>query len=325
MIKVGIVGAGGYVAGELIRCLIHHPKAELDFLFSSSQANKKVASVHQDLVFLENLKFSNTINPQVDIVFLCLGHGNSKAFLETHTFSKYTKIIDMSNDFRLKKNSRFKENNFVYGLTELNKPSIKTANCIANPGCFATAIQLALLPLAASNLLTNDVHIHAITGSSGAGQGLNATSHFSWRNNNISIYKAFRHQHLGEVEQSISELQQTFDKDINFVPVRGNFTRGIFASVYTQCNLCEKKLDDIYQWYYQDSVFTHATKDTVHLKQVTNTNYCYIQVQKIEDKVFITSVIDNLLKGAAGQAIENMNLMFGFEQQMGLNLKANYF
>jgi len=325
MIKAGIVGSSGYVAGELLRCLIHHPEVDIDFLYSHSQPGLNAGEIHQDLIHLENLTFTNVINEQVDVVFLCLGHGNSTKFLKTHSFSSQTKIIDLSNDFRLKNDAAMGEKDFVYGLTELNHGAIKTAQHIANPGCFATAIQLALLPLAAKQHLNDDVHIHAITGSTGAGQGLSTTSQFSWRSNNVSIYKAFDHQHMGEIGENIVSLQPKFKHEINFLPVRGNFTRGIFASAYMTTDLSEMQLQDLYEDYYQDAPFTHLSKNTVHLKQVVNTNFCYLQVQKIDGKVLITSVIDNLLKGAAGQAIENMNLMFGLDQKSGLALKASLF
>ena len=325
MIQVGIIGSGGYVAGELIRCLIHHPQVNIDFIFSNSQADKNVAEVHEDLFAQKKLCFTNKININVDVVFLCLGHGNSKKYLDKTSFSNHTKVIDLSNDFRLNDDANFQENQFVYGLVELNKEAIKTAQHIANPGCFATAIQLGLLPLAKAGLLQNDVHINAITGSTGAGQALSATSHFSWRNNNISIYKAFAHQHLGEIGESVVALQNNFTNELNFIPVRGDFTRGIFASMYTKCHLSEAELIDLFQAYYQDEPFTFISDKTVNLKQVVNTNNCLIQVQKIDDKVLITSVIDNLIKGAAGQAIQNMNLMFGIEETTGINFKANYF
>lgn len=258
-------------------------------------------------------------------MFLCLGHGNSKQFLKEHTFSDSTKIIDLSNDFRLKKDAIFENKNFIYGLVDLNKDAIKKAKYIANPGCFATAIQLALLPLAKAEILQQDIHVHAITGSTGAGRGLKDTSHFSWRNNNLSIYKAFGHQHLGEINESLKQLQSNFSEEINFLPVRGDFTRGIFASLYTKSDLSENELLEIFQEYYNDSPFTHITNKTIHLKQVVNTNNCLLQVQKINDKVLITSMIDNLIKGAAGQAIQNMNLMMGINECTGLHLKAAYF
>lgn len=325
MIKVGIVGSSGYVAGELLRSLVHHPKVKIDFLYSHSQSGQKAADFHQDLFDYDNLALNNVVNPDVDLVFLCLGHGNSSKFLKRYTFSSATKIIDLSNDFRLKKDAIFDGKSFVYGLVELNKASIKKANYIANPGCFATAIQLGLLPLAEQQLLVDDVHINAITGSTGAGQSPSATTHFSWRNNNVSIYKAFSHQHLGEIGESLTSLQASFEKQLNFLPIRGNFTRGIFASMYTKCSLSEDEIFERYQAFYQDAPFCHVTKQPIHLKQVVNTNHCLIQVQKIDGKVLITSIIDNLMRGAAGQAIQNMNLIFGLEETTGLGFKANYF
>jgi N-acetyl-gamma-glutamyl-phosphate reductase len=324
MIQIGIIGSGGYVAGELIRCLVNHPEVKIDFLFSTSQAGNKISEIHEDLCPHIELSFSDKINPNIDVVFLCLGHGNSSKFLEKNSFSDATVLIDLSNDFRLNSDTHFQGKDFVYGLVELNKSEIKTAKNIANPGCFATAIQLGLLPLAKAGLLKSDVHVNAITGSTGAGQSFSETSHFSWRNNNISMYKAFNHQHLGEIGESILSLQSEFKHAINFLPVRGDFTRGIFASMYTKCDLTEKELIKLFKAYYKDEKFTFISNRTVNLKQVVNTNNCLIQVQKIEDKVLVTSVIDNLIKGAAGQAIQNMNIIFGLEETLGLNFKASY-
>jgi N-acetyl-gamma-glutamyl-phosphate reductase len=254
-----------------------------------------------------------------------LGHGNSKAFLEQHSFSETTKIIDLSNDFRLEADANFNGKAFVYGLPELQKEAIKKAYYIANPGCFATAIQLALLPLAKANLLTDDVHINAVTGATGAGTSLSATTHFTWRDNNFSHYKAFTHQHLGEIHQTVNQLQSHFNSDINFMPNRGNFSRGIFATLYTKF---EGDLDDaksLYSEFYKDAAFTFVSDDEIHLKQVVNTNKCILHLHKHKDKLLVTSIIDNLLKGASGQAVQNMNLMFGFEETESLQLKANYF
>jgi N-acetyl-gamma-glutamyl-phosphate reductase len=323
MIQVGVVGSSGYVAGELIRCLVHHPNVNIDFLYSHSNSGMSVSEMHQDLLGHSNLKFSNQINPDIDVLFLCLGHGNSEKFLKNHTFSKSTKYIDLSNDFRLKENSNLEDKLFTYGLVELNKNEIENAQYIANPGCFATAIQLGLLPLAKHSQLTESVHINAITGSTGAGKSLSDTSHFSWRNNNISIYKAFRHQHLDEINESLKSLQPDAS-ELNFLPIRGNFTRGIFASIYTECQLSQEELITLYQSFYEGNPFVFVSEKPVHLKQVVNTNNCFIQVEKIDDKVLVTSVIDNLLKGAAGQAIQNMNLMFGLEEGTGIHFKANY-
>ncbi len=323
MIQVGVVGSSGYVAGELIRCLVHHPNVCIDFLYSHSNAGMNVSEMHQDLLGHSNLKFSDQVNPDVDVLFLCLGHGNSAKFLKNHTFSENTKVIDLSNDFRLKEKSNLQGKSFTYGLVELNKNEIKNAKYIANPGCFATAIQLGLLPLAKHSQDRKSVHINAITGSTGAGKSLSDTSHFSWRNNNISIYKAFRHQHLDEINESLHSLQPDAS-ELNFLPIRGNFTRGIFASIYTQSELSQEELINLYQSFYEGNPFVFVSEKSVHLKQVVNTNNCFIQVEKIDDKVLVTSVIDNLLKGAAGQAIQNMNLMFGLEESTGIHYKANY-
>ena len=325
MIQAGIVGGTGYVAGELIRILIHHQEVNINFVYSHSQAGKKVMDVHQDLFTNPELQFTDKINPDVDVVFLCLGHGNSNKFLDEHQFSESTKIIDLSNDFRLKENESFQDKKFVYGLVEKNKELVEQAQYIANPGCFATAIQLGLLPLAAQNLLQDEVHIHGITGSTGAGQSMAETTHFSWRNGNVSVYKPFIHQHLAEIGQTLEPYGNDLKNKLNFIPVRGNFTRGIFISIYTNCDLPEEELVTLYKTFYKESVFTIVSDSSIHLKQVVNTNYCLLHVEKHENKVLITSAIDNLLKGAAGQAVENMNLTFGFAPDAGLNFKPNYF
>jgi len=325
MIQAGIVGGTGYVAGELIRILIHHQQVNINFVYSHSQAGKKVMDVHQDLFTNPELQFTDKMNPEADVVFLCLGHGNSTKFLAQNQFSENTKIIDLSNDFRLKKDAVFQDKNFVYGLVEKNKELIEKAQNIANPGCFATAIQLGLLPLAAENLLKNDVHIHGITGSTGAGNSMMETTHFSWRNNNVSVYKPFVHQHLAEINETLESFGNELKSELNFIPVRGNFTRGILVSMYTKCDLPEEELVAFYKSFYENSVFTKVSHKSIHLKQVVNTNYDLLHVEKHENKVLITSAIDNLLKGAAGQAVENMNLMFGFPPDTALNLKPNYF
>ncbi len=325
MIQVGIVGGTGYVAGELLRILMYHPKAEVAFVYSHSHAGKKVQSVHEDLFMLDELRFTETVDPEVDAVFLSLGHGNSTRFLELHPFSPKTKIIDLSNDFRLQADSRWGERQFVYGLTEKNGEAITGAGNIANPGCFATAIQLALLPLAENHLLQDAVHVHGITGSTGAGRGLSETAHFSWRNNNLSVYKAFVHQHLDEIKEILTQCQPDFGQEVNFVPLRGDFTRGIFVSAYTRCDLSAKALTELYEGFYAPKLFTKVMPDNVNLKQVVNTNYCLVHVEKQDDKAFVTAVIDNLLKGAAGQAVENLNLMFGLGQEAGLRLKPSFF
>ena len=324
-LNIGIIGGAGYTAGELIRLLIHHSKVEIDFIYSTSNAGNKVSKIHQDLLGSIDLEFSSAINPEVDVLFLCLGHGNSKAFLEKNSFSSQTKIIDLSNDFRLEADTNFNGKTFVYGLPELNKEAIKKANYIANPGCFATAIQLALLPLAKANLLQDDVHINAITGATGAGTSLSETTHFTWRDNNFSHYKAFTHQHLGEINQTVNLLQSNYNSDINFMPNRGNFSRGIFATLYTKFEGTLEEAKQLYSEFYKDAAFTFVSNEDIHLKQVVNTNKGILHLHKHNDKLLVTSIIDNLLKGASGQAIQNMNLMFEFDETEGLQLKANYF
>ena len=325
MIHVGIIGGAGYTAGELIRLLIHHAKVEINFVFSTSNAGNKISDIHQDLVGALDLNFTNTINSNVDVLFLCLGHGNSKKFLENNTFSNTTKIIDLGNDFRLEKEQVFQRKQFVYGLPELQKEVIQKAKYIANPGCFATAIQLALLPLAKANLLNDSIHVNAVTGATGAGTSLSATTHFTWRDNNFSYYKPFTHQHLGEINQSVKSLQTNFDTEIVFMPNRGDFSRGIFATAYTNFEGTLEEAKTIYKTFYDDAKFTFVSDKELHLKQVVNTNKCLIHLHKHENKLLITSIIDNLLKGASGQAIQNMNLMFGFEETEGIQLKATYF
>ncbi|WP_420402193.1 N-acetyl-gamma-glutamyl-phosphate reductase [Flagellimonas sp.] len=324
MIKAGIIGGSGYTGGELIRLLLNHPQTEIDFVFSTTRAGKPVSSAHQDLLGQTDLNFSGEINPEVDVVFLCLGHGNSTKFLEENTFADHTKIIDLSNDFRLQADASWNAKTFVYGLPELNKFSIQNATAIANPGCFATAIQLGLLPLAKAGLLHKDVHINAVTGSTGAGVGLSATSHFSWRNNNVSWYKPFTHQHLGEIGESLESFGNGVGK-LYFLPNRGNFTRGILATAYTPFDGSLEEAQQLFKDFYANAVYTHVSDDPIHLKQVVNTNQCHIHLHKHEDVLLVTSAIDNLLKGASGQAVQNMNLMFGLEEPMGLQLKAGVF
>tara|TARA_R110002073_G_scaffold14554_1_gene59309 strand:- start:85291 stop:86268 length:978 start_codon:yes stop_codon:yes gene_type:complete len=325
MITVGIIGGAGYTAGELIRILIHHRQVHIDFVFSTSNAGNSVSAIHQDLIGDTDLVFSNSINTDIDVLFLCLGHGNSKTFLENNSFSAETKIIDLSNDFRLQEDAVFEGKEFVYGLPELQKKKIQKANYVANPGCFATALQLAILPLAAKGLIKSDVHINAVTGATGAGTSLSKTTHFTWRDNNFSYYKPFTHQHLGEINQSVNQLQKDFDGDINFIPNRGNFSRGIYATTYTtfEGNLEEAK--KLYSDFYKDATFTFVSDQELHLKQVVNSNKCLIHLHKHEGKLLIASCIDNLVKGASGQAVQNMNLMFGFAETEGLQLKATYF
>ncbi len=320
MIKAGIIGGAGYTAGELIRILLHHPEVEIDFVYSTSQPGKPVSGIHQDLLGDTALKFSGEINKQVDVVFLCLGHGNSVKFLEKNTFSENTKIVDLSTDYRMAGN-----HNFVYGLPEFKKEEIKKADFIANPGCFATAISLAILPLAKACLLQEEVHVNAVTGATGAGTSLSATTHFTWRDNNFSSYKAFEHQHLNEIGQSVKGLQNEKLPVINFIPNRGDFSRGIHCTAYTNFSGDLEKAQELFRATYKDAAFTFISDDAIHLKQVVNTNKALLRLQKFGDKLLVTSIIDNLLKGASGQAVQNMNLMFGFEETAGLNLKANYF
>lgn len=320
-LRTGIVGAAGYTGGELIRILLNHPNVELVYASSRSQAGKKVSSVHDDLVGQTDLTFTDEYITDLDVVFICLPHGHSKDFFKKVTFPAATIVIDLSNDFRLKAHA----GDFVYGLPELNKSEIAKANKIANPGCFATAIQLALLPLAASKLLTNEIHISAITGSTGAGVKPLATTHFTWRNNNMSVYKAFQHQHLGEISQSFSQLQPTFDKAINFIPYRGDFTRGIIATVYTDFSGSEEEAYQLYEKFYADAPFVHISKENIHLKQVVNTNNNLLHLEVHDNKLMIISVIDNLIKGASGQAVQNLNIRMGWAEDLGLKLKAAMF
>ncbi len=324
MIKAGIIGGSGYTGGELIRILLNHPAAEIDFVYSTTRAGKKVTTAHPDLLGTTDLEFTGNVNPNVNVVFLCLGHGNSTAFLKEHSFSTDTIIIDLSNDFRLVADANFDGKQFVYGLPELNKSEIENAKYIANPGCFATAIQLALLPLAKAKLLENEVHINAVTGSTGAGVSPSATSHFSWRNNNVSWYKPFTHQHLGEINESLHSLQENTG-NLFFMPNRGNFTRGILATSYTKFDGDLSEAKALYQDFYKDAVFTQISDEPINLKQVVNTNQCHIHLHKHDDLILVTSAIDNLLKGASGQAVQNMNLILGLEENLGLNLKAGVF
>ena len=294
-------------------------------MYSTSSAGKKLSTIHQDLLGSTEQLFTDTITTDVDVVFLCLGHGNSKLFLENNTFSKATKIIDLSNDFRLTPDAVFQNKQFVYGLPELNKSDIQSAQYIANPGCFATAIQLAILPLAANGLIKEAIHVNAVTGATGAGTSLSATTHFTWRVDNFSHYKAFNHQHLDEIHQSVDSLQEGLQSEIHFIPNRGNFSRGIFATLYTKYDGTLEQAKTLFKSYYKNAEFTTVSENPLHLKQVVNTNKCLLQLEVHHGNLLITSVIDNLLKGASGQAVHNMNLMFGFEEQLGLQLKANYF
>jgi len=311
--RVGIIGGAGYTGGELLRILVHHPMVEIAFVHSNSQAGKPVYSTHSDLLGSTNLLFTDQLE-SADILFLCSGHGESSKFLAQHSFDSTTKIIDLSTDFR------DQSNGFVYGLPEWQKDAIKQATKIANPGCFATSIELALLPLAVNNLIQGDVHVSAITGSTGAGQSLSSTSHFSWRNNNVSIYKAFTHQHLTEIGMVLD--QKAYLPKIHFIPYRGNFSRGIMANVYTQFTGTEKESIALYNDFYKDSPFVFVSEDAIDLKQVVNTNKCFLHLAVHDGQLLITSIIDNLIKGASGQAVQNMNILMGWPEDSGLQLKA---
>ena len=325
MIKAGIIGGTGYTAGELIRLLINHPETEIAFVYSTSRADDAVAAVHQDLLGETELVFSLEISQDIDVLFLCTGHGNSSKFLTEHHIDTDIKIIDLSRDFRLSAESTFDHRDFIYGLPELQKDDISEGENIANPGCFATAIQLALLPLAHVSELQYDVHIHGVTGSTGAGSSLSDTTHFSWRNNNVSVYKALNHQHITEIKQSLTQLSYGFDSELHFVPMRGNFTRGIFISAYTESDLSLENAQSLFKEFYADAPFVHLSTEPLHLKQVVNTNKCLLHLQKENGQLLVTSIIDNLLKGASGQALQNMNLMFDLDETVGLQLKPIHF
>ena len=322
-IKAGIIGGAGYTGGELLRVLLHHPNVEISFVHSRSNAGQPVHKVHNDLIGETGLHFSPEMKDDVDVLFLCVGHGEAKAFLQNNKIKDTVKIIDLSQDFRLKKDAAMNGMQFVYGLPEYNRDEIKQAQYIANPGCFATAIQLGILPLAKGGLL-NEVHTTGITGSTGAGQKLTATSHFSWRANNIQAYKSLAHQHLNEIIQTIANLQPAH-KPLNFIPWRGDFTRGIYITSYTACSLSIEGAYELYNTYYSAHPFTHVSEEMIDLKQVVNTNKCMIHLEQVEDKLVIHSAIDNLLKGASGQAVQNMNLLFGLAEDTGLRLKATSF
>lgn len=323
MIRVGIVGGTGYTAGELIRILINHPDVEIVSITSTSSAGKPIYETHRELIGETELLFSEKLAP-CDVIFLCLGHGISREFLTNNPIEDSCKVIDLGNDFRL--DGTFGERSFTYGLTDLNKEAIQKSDNVANPGCFATAIQLALLPLVKEGLISDEIHIHAITGSTGAGKSLTGTSHFSYRDNNISVYKSFTHQHLGEIKKTLSAMNGSEIPEINFVPMRGDFPRGIFASLYTECSIEDsEKLANLYKEYYNDSPFVHYSDKGISLKEVINTNKCLIHTELHNGKIHITSIIDNLIKGASGQAVENMNLMFGLDQKRGLSLKPSTF
>ena len=321
MTKVGILGAAGYTGGELIRLLLNHPEAEIVFANSESNAGNLVSDVHEGLIGDTDLRFTDEMPfDQVDVVFFCFGHGKSEAFLKEHTIPANVKIIDLAQDFRIKGG-----HDYVYGLPEINKAEIAKAQHVANPGCFATAIQVALLPAAKMGLLKKDVAVNAITGSTGAGQKPGATTHFSWRMGNLSIYKAFTHQHLAEIKQSLIQVQGSLNVDIDFIPYRGDFTRGIFCTAVIKTEAEGSDVVAAYQDFYKDATFTHYSDKAIDLKQVVNTNKAMVHVDCFEGKVLVTSAIDNLLKGAVGQAVQNMNIMFGIDEKAGLMLKASAF
>ena len=317
-IKIGIVGGAGYTAGELIRILLYHPNAELKYIQSGSNDGQPVASVHRDLLGETDLHFSGIDPGDTDLLFLCSGHGKSIEYLSEASLPERVRIIDLSHDFRLKREG----NDFIYGLPELNRKAIQSASRIANPGCFATAIELAILPLAAAGILQDDIHVNAITGSTGAGQAPTKTSHFSWRDNNLSVYKAFEHQHLDEICQSVVQSQPGYSHNIHFIPVRGNHSRGIFAMTYTRFEATLADACQLYASYYDPHPFVSLTDENPDMKQVVNTNKCLLYLEKHGDQLMIISCIDNLLKGASGQAVQNINLMFGLDEKAGLNLKA---
>lgn len=318
-VRAGIVGGAGYTGGEMLRLLINHPSVDIVFVNSKSNAGNLISDVHTDLFGDTDIRFTGELSSDIDVLFLCVGHGDAKKFLEANPVAAGIKIIDLSQDFRLKAAAG---QDWVYGLPELNRDRIKTANYIANPGCFATCIQLGLLPLAAKGLLKGEVHVNATTGSTGAGQSLSPTSHFSWRNNNLSVYKAFEHQHLNEIGESLIQMDPNFDGVLNFIPQRGDFPRGILASMYVESDLTAEEAQTLYEEYYTAHPFTHVSKKNIDLKQVVNTNKALVHVEKHGNKLFVISIIDNLLKGASGQAVQNMNLIFGLEERQGLALKA---
>jgi len=322
-IRTGIIGGAGYTGGELIRLLLEHPFAEISFVHSKSNAGNKIHQVHEDLIGSTELCFTDQLSQEIDVLFLCLGHGESVKFLQENAINPKTKIIDLANDFRLKENAQLGSRTFVYGLPELNIEKIQSADNIANPGCFATAIQLGLLPLAEKGLL-NEVYTTGITGSTGAGQSLSSTSHFSWRANNIQAYKTLSHQHLGEIHQSLHQLKAS-NASVNFVPWRGDFTRGIFVSSTMDCKMSLEEANAIFEAYYQLHPFTIVANNQISMKQVVNTNKAVVYLEKQGNKLVVHSAIDNLLKGASGQAVQNMNILFGLDQTSGLQLKSSAF
>lgn len=334
IIKVGILGSAGYTGGELLRILIYHPHVEIIFANSVSNAGNKVYDVHHDLFGDTELEFTSDFHSNVDVLFLCVGHGAARQFLDANPIDPSVKIVDLSQDYRLCERTSYQGNNFVYGLPELNRELIKSAQYIANPGCFATCIQLALLPLASQGLLGDQIHINATTGSTGAGQKPTSTAHFSWRSNNLSAYKTFEHQHLQEISESLDQLQPGFlpisdlslleraMSKINIIPQRGAFARGIFSAIYVESDLSEQEAYELYQSYYANHPFTSISKTNIDLKQVINTNKCILYIEKHGNKLLILSITDNLLKGASGQAVQNMNLMCSLDERAGLNLKS---
>ncbi len=324
MITVGIIGGAGYAAGELIRLLLRHPDVSLEFVRSQSHAGRPLHNAHPDLAGDTSLCFTGGSEnfQELDLLFLCSGHGASREVLSKESIPAGVKIIDLSNDFRLMNDAVNGDRHFLYGLPEFQRNNIAAADAIANPGCFATVIQLALLPLAANGLLHSDIHVNAVTGSTGAGAGLSNTTHFTWRTGNVSVYKPFSHQHLAEIQETILRLQPDFSSAVRFLPVRGNFTRGIFATLYTHCVLEQDEAQAMYTAFYADHPFTVVLNSRPDLKPVVNTNKCLLHVEKHDDQLLVTGVIDNLLKGAAGQAVQNMNLMFGLDEKTGLDLKA---
>lgn len=323
-IRVGIIGGAGYTGGELIRLLINHPAVSISFIHSTSNAGNPVSNIHTDLLGETEIIFTDMLQIDIDVLFLCVGHGDAIKFLSANKMPDTIKVIDLSQDFRLTANAQFDNRVFVYGLPELNKEAIKTAKNIANPGCFATAIQLGLLPLAKAGVL-GDVYTTGITGSTGAGQGLSTTAHFSWRASNIQAYKSLQHQHINEIQQSLTQLQGNDGMCVNFVPWRGDFTRGIYVSSIIDCGLPLAEIKQLYKTYYSEHPFTLVSDSMIDLKQVVNTNKCLLFIEKPGNKMVVHSAIDNLLKGACGQALQNMNLMVGLEETLGLQLKANYF
>lgn len=322
MIRVGIIGGAGYTAGELIRLLLCHPEVDIKFIHSSSNAGNRITDVHAgmlgetDLVFTDEMPFE-----EIDLLFFCTAHGDTRKFMESHQLPDELKIIDLSMDYRIKG----QDHDFIYGLPELNRRNTCKSRYVANPGCFATCIELGLLPLAKEHLLKGDISVNAITGSTGAGVKPSATTHFSWRNNNLSIYKPFEHQHIPEIMQSIKQLQPDFDGSVDFIPYRGDFARGIFATLVVKCDIDLETLYNLYESYYERDSFTHIVNRPLDLKQVINTNKCLIHLEKHGDKLLITSIIDNLLKGASGTAVHNMNLLFGLAETVGLQLKPSAF